>query len=339
MNILFRCDGSVEVGMGHVVRCLALADHLRDSYDCSVQFAMRQSELGINKVKESYPVLESNEKDFNYKEWLTDCIEKTKTNVLIMDMRDGLTRKELKSIKKKTGIEVITIDDPEEKRLEADLAFYPPVPQLKNMSWEGFKGELHIGWEYVILRKEFLKQYLKPKNTIPNVLISMGGTDEENMTEFVVNSLNQVNKKFKAIIIVGAGYPYLKQLEKYLKEVQYAFELHQNPKNIALVMSQVDFAIISFGQTAYELVPLNIPALYFCLTKDHEESAQLFNKERIGESLGFYFDIKYHNTVETVTNLLKEKEIIGEMSHRLQSINISNLDLITQFIIRDNIYV
>ena len=85
MNILFRCDGSVEIGMGHVVRCLALADHLRDSHDCSVWFAMRRSELGINKVKESYPVMLSNEKGFNYKEWLTDCIEKTNAKVLIME--------------------------------------------------------------------------------------------------------------------------------------------------------------------------------------------------------------------------------------------------------------
>ena len=51
--------------MGHVVRCLALADHLKENYGCSIQFAMRQSELGINKVKEFYPVLQSDERDFN----------------------------------------------------------------------------------------------------------------------------------------------------------------------------------------------------------------------------------------------------------------------------------
>jgi len=101
MNILFRCDGSVKIGMGHVVRCLALADHLKENHGCNIHFAMRQSELGMNKVKESYKVVDSNEESFNYVKWLSDCISNTKSDILIMDMRDGLKREELRSIKKK----------------------------------------------------------------------------------------------------------------------------------------------------------------------------------------------------------------------------------------------
>ena len=212
MNILFRCDGSVEVGMGHVVRCLALADHLKEIKDCSIHFAIRHSELGIKKVKETYPVIRSKEESFDYIKWLSDCIIRTNSNTLIMDIRDGLTREELKSIKKKTGIKVVTIDDPEDKRLEADLAFCPPVPQLEKLNWDGFGGELYVGWEYVLLRKEFLKQYPKPKNSIPNILVSMGATDGKNMTEFVINSLDRIIEKFKVRIIVGSGYPYQKKV-------------------------------------------------------------------------------------------------------------------------------
>ena len=101
MNILFRCDGSVKIGMGHVVRCLALADHLKEDHGCNINFAMRQSELGMNKVKESYKVVDSNEDSFHYVKWLSDCISNTKSDILIMDMRDGLKREELRYIKKK----------------------------------------------------------------------------------------------------------------------------------------------------------------------------------------------------------------------------------------------
>ena len=215
-NILFRCDGSIKIGMGHVIRCLALADHLKENHGCKIHFAMRKSELGINRVKKSYPVIEANEQSFDYVDWFFDCISQTQSKILIMDMRDGLTKEQLKLIKKKTGIKVVTIDDPEDKRLEADLAFYPPVPQLEKLNWDGFEGELYVGWEYVLLRKEFLKQYPKPKNSIPNILVSMGATDGKNMTEFVINSLDRIIEKFKVTIIVGSGYPYLKNLKKTL---------------------------------------------------------------------------------------------------------------------------
>lgn len=132
-TILFRCDGSVGIGMGHVVRCLALAEELQESHGCNIHFAMRKSELGINKVKETYPVLESNEKAFDYASWLKDCVKKTNAHILILNVRDGLRRQDLKQIKKKIGIKVVDIDDPEDKRLEADMAFYPPgSPDKKN---------------------------------------------------------------------------------------------------------------------------------------------------------------------------------------------------------------
>jgi UDP-2,4-diacetamido-2,4,6-trideoxy-beta-L-altropyranose hydrolase len=338
VNILFRCDGSVEIGMGHVIRCLALADHLKENHDCKINFAMRKSELGISKVKDSYPVLESNEESFNYVAWLTSCIDQSNAEILIMDMRDGLTKEQLQEIKKRTGIKVVTIDDPEDKRLEANLAFYSPIPQLEKMNWTKFKGDLYVGWEFVILRKEFLIKYPKSDNKKTNILVSMGGTDENNMMELVINSLRTINEIFKATIIVGSGYPYLEQLKKTLEEVHFEFELYQNPKNIAEVMSTTSCAIISFGQTAYELAALNIPALYLCLTNDHEDSAQLFVKEGIGKLLGIYSDVKHHEIVEAITHLLIENEVIEKMSNCAKSLNNSSLNKISQLILKERFY-
>lgn len=285
-NILFRCDGSNEIGMGHVVRCLALADELHAEFTCNVTFAMRQSELGIQKVRDSYPVIVAEKNDFNYELWLTNCIQETKANILILDMRDGLPRYASRNIKQITSVKVITIDDPEDKRLEADLAFYPPVPQVRELNWTDFKGNLYVGWEYVILRKEFLNPYPKPENDVPNILISMGATDPENMTVFVAEALAEIQMPFHAQIIVGNGYEHKEKLFEKLSRVNFPHQVLVNPPNIAELMSKSDLAIISFGQTAYELAALSIPAVYLCLTDDHCQSATVFEKEKMGVSLG-----------------------------------------------------
>jgi UDP-2,4-diacetamido-2,4,6-trideoxy-beta-L-altropyranose hydrolase len=326
MNVLFRCDGSVEVGMGHVVRCLALADFLKKNRKYSIYFAMRKSAIGINTVKESYPVFESNERFFNYEDWLSGCIKLANANILIMDMRDGLTRVELNRVKEKTQIKVITIDDPEDKRLEADLAFYPPVPQLKKTKWQGFNGELRIGWEYVILRKEFSQSFPKPNNDIANIFICMGGTDATNMTEYVINTLKDINKKFKAVVTVGSGYPYVQELRNTLNSLGYRYELHQNPDNLAAIMSKADFAIISFGQIAYELAALHIPAIYLCISDDHFESSKLFMNEGIGFSLGVFSKVKKYKLVGKVISNISNKDIVKDMSVRAANLKISDLN-------------
>ncbi|MBS83172.1 MAG: acylneuraminate cytidylyltransferase, partial [Gammaproteobacteria bacterium] len=157
MNILFRCDGSVDIGMGHISRCIALAEILKRKHNCNIIFAMRKSKLGIDYVKKNFIVESSQSIEFDYFEWLTNIINKNHIDILILDVRDGLTRDQLKKIKKKRNIKIVTIDDPEEKRLESDFAFYPPLPQLSEISWNKYQGNLYFGYEYIILKKEFSK--------------------------------------------------------------------------------------------------------------------------------------------------------------------------------------
>ncbi len=43
-RFLLRCDASSEMGMGHLVRCEALAEELICRHGCEVRFALRGSD-------------------------------------------------------------------------------------------------------------------------------------------------------------------------------------------------------------------------------------------------------------------------------------------------------
>jgi spore coat polysaccharide biosynthesis predicted glycosyltransferase SpsG len=317
MNILIRCDGSVEVGMGHIIRCLALANELRRSKGCKVTFAMRKSNLGIAKVLSSYPVLQSDETGgiFDYTNWLTGCIQKSSADMLILDVRDGLTFDMIKNLKETLGITITTIDDTEDKRQAADLAFYPPVPQVTEYEWNDFNGNLYSGWEYVIIRDCFFKDYARTKRSHPKILIMMGGTDPYDMTGFAVDCLNSIELSFSASIILGPGYSFTDRLEKKLLDVKFENEIYQNPENIAQSMADSDFAIMSFGVTAYELAALGVPMIILSLTEDHFKSASIFSDAGIGINIGIYKDVSESELEKETVRLMSESMHRKKMSN------------------------
>jgi UDP-2,4-diacetamido-2,4,6-trideoxy-beta-L-altropyranose hydrolase len=322
MNILFRCDGSFEIGMGHISRCLTLANYFSVE-NHSIYFAIRESKLAIDKVKKSYEVIKSNEKSFNYREWLSNCIESIKADLLIFDVRDEFDRVSLKKIKNEHKIKVITIDDPEDKRLEADFSFYPPVPQLKNIDTSQFSGKVFIGWEYVIVKNSFLKNYSKPNNSMITILITMGGSDSKDMTKFVIKSLNEIDMKFSVKLIVGPGYKFINRLNDELKKCSFHYDIFVDPKNIAEIMSSVDFAIVSFGVTAYELLAINIPSIYLCISDDHVESAKLFEELKVGISVGIFSNLTKHHLANIIIQLTNPS-ILRNMVHNSKLINMKN---------------
>lgn len=339
MDVLIRCDGDYEIGLGHVVRCLALADELTER-GCRVTFAMRVGPLGVARVEPRYPVLQAEQggKALDYEAWLRRCLEETAARVLILDVRDGLPRTVVERLRT-NGTLIVTIDDPEEKRLAADLAFYPPVPQVKEVDWSDFKGTLYTGWEYVILRKEFAAAHERPRNKTPKVLVTMGGSDPKGLTLKALKALKRVKGPLHIYIVIGSGFRQRKELDTLLEDTNHNFIIHENVQDMAALMAECDIAVASFGVTAYELAAVGTPAILLSLTKDHERSAQAFVDAQLVESLGLYLKVPLSSVSKSIGNLLNDRRkredmtkrttylMIGKGSQRISEIIIKSISM------------
>jgi spore coat polysaccharide biosynthesis predicted glycosyltransferase SpsG len=157
VGVLFRCDGGAALGMGHVSRCLALAAELRDRHRCAVTFAMRDANsagaAAVRTAGYDVTIVDGDERR-DYGAALEALIATQPAAAIVVDVRDALSRAALEAIRA-SGVRVVTIDDGSDRRLASDLAFYPPVPQVEEMDWTSFTGRRHVGWEWVLLRREF----------------------------------------------------------------------------------------------------------------------------------------------------------------------------------------
>ncbi|MBC7853323.1 MAG: acylneuraminate cytidylyltransferase, partial [Pirellulaceae bacterium] len=151
-SVCIRCDGAPDIGLGHIVRCLALADELRDGAGCGVHFLTRRGDVAWRMIESAGHTFSKPAGDEPDRAWISRELSERRPGALVMDFRDGLSPEAVWEWRRQ-GVVTATIDDPEDKRLACDLVFSPPVPQVRRLSWDGFTGELKVGWEWVLLRR------------------------------------------------------------------------------------------------------------------------------------------------------------------------------------------
>lgn len=315
LKVLVRCDGDVQLGMGHVVRCLALADELREMHGCGVSFAMMSGEPGKALVREAgFPIapppVGQEEED-----WLGALINERRPDIMLLDVRSELSPTRVRSWRE-GGILVATIDDPSERCRESDLAFYPPVPQVYEHDWNSYTGELHVGWEWVVLRHDFALAEPPAGHNPPRLLVTMGGSDPAGLTLLALRELDQLNESFETVVVLGPGFIHGAELDAFLAEAKRSYRIEIKVHDMAALMRQADLALASFGVTAYELAAVGVPAIYLCLTADHARSASKFVEDGIALSCGQYQECRPGLLAATVRSLLPESAERCEMGVR-----------------------
>jgi len=326
MRILIRCDATPEIGFGHVVRCLALANTMCEHHSWQVGFAMMKGEAGFTQVQaKGYAVHRAPSESLSGEEegsWLQQVVESTRPHALVLDVRTDLTTSAIQSIRE-SGVLIVTIDDPSGRRLAADMAFYPPVPQVEKMDWTGFTGKRYVGWEWVLLRPEFaqarekkLLELPRSENCPPRILVTMGGSDPAGLTLMALKAIEKLDGEFRVLVIVGGGFMHEASLGYWLATANRTYEICRDVTDMASLMVETDLAVVSFGMTAYELAVVGVPTLYLCLTDDHSVSATAFVMEGFGVSLGSYDKVSIEMLSENIADISTTRDRTAAINER-----------------------
>lgn len=282
-KIAIRCDGDEVTGMGHIRRCLSLASHLQQQ-GAEVNFVLSRFGKAANLIADAgylASVLGEGEDGF---EGLKSFVTEKKINYLVVDERVYLTHSNLIELKK-TNITIAVIDDLSDKRLAADLLFYPPIKQLEALAWDNFSGLTCVGWEWVILGNEFEQRFeFKEKdckiNPSRNVVVSLGSSDVCNLTTEVINELDKVAAPFEINVVINDLFKDFDFVKNSLKKpcFKHKVNVYVNPQSMKNLIEGSLFCIANFGVTAYEIASCGKFSLLLCSSEDHYLSAEIFEE-------------------------------------------------------------
>ncbi|KEH94440.1 UDP-2,4-diacetamido-2,4,6-trideoxy-beta-L-altropyranose hydrolase [Clostridium massiliodielmoense] len=267
MKILFRVDGGEEIGFGHIMRTLVLAKELSKNHE--VKYICLDSPKyikGIEKIKnENIDVIKIDKLNE------MEQIKNIESDFVVVDKYD-IQSEYLLDLKSK--FKVIYFDD------NADFNYYP-VDCIINqniyaseLNYNCLKDtKLLLGSRYTMLREEFRKNNpIKVKKNIQNVLITVGGSDDFNITEDIIVQLR--NLQIKLQIVIGNAFKFKTRLKKYESS---NIVLHENP-NMSEIMKKCDVAISTCGSTIYELCFLGIPTIGMVIADNQIKLGKYMNK-------------------------------------------------------------
>jgi UDP-2,4-diacetamido-2,4,6-trideoxy-beta-L-altropyranose hydrolase len=254
-TIVFRADGNAQIGWGHVMRSLALADMLKSDFDC--RFATRFVTPYLNtEIEKSGAVLHElplND-EAHFEAFMTML---TGQEVVVLDNYFFTTRHQ-QQIKQK-GCKLVCIDDLADKEFVADVIInHSPGALPQNYSAKP-SAKLCLGFDYLLLRKPFIEALANNQcgsNRQPSILISFGGSDPLNLTNKVVNEVLQSGFAGNITAVVSSQFSAKPQLYKQVEKSDGQLTVYENldATQLANLFCTHQTAIVPFSTMLFEAI-------------------------------------------------------------------------------------
>ena len=267
-KILIRADAGVEMGTGHVMRCLGLAQAWQDAGG-EAAFAMASSTSAIEKRLSAeglqvlaVPARAGTNEDANATAKL--ALDHAAEWIVADGYRFG---SEYQERVRTSGRRLLCIDDfGGSESYSADLVLNQNLNPVED--WyrkrEASTGLL-LGPRYALLRREFRAWQgwkREPSAGGSKVLITMGGSDPENVTLIAAQALRAAEVEgLEAAIVVGGSNPHFESIAEAVKDFPRKVRIERNAVNMAELMAWADIAVSAAGSTCWEMCMLGLPAI------------------------------------------------------------------------------
>lgn len=298
--VVFRVDASLEMGTGHLMRCLTLADSLRTrGHKCHficrehpghlIDYARQQ---GHRVYPLAYTSSAQTDAEPAHALWLgaTQAQDAALCAKLLLDIQphwlvvdhyalDAHWESELEPYYQK----LLVIDDLADRAHQCDVLLDQTLGRdpLDYHRWVPESCTLLCGAKFALLRPEFaeLRHYsLQRRQASPlrHLLVSMGGVDKNNATGQVLDALAAVElpDDFRITVVMGPSAPWIDPIRNQVAGMSVQTTLRSDVINMAQLIADSDLAIGAAGATSWERCCLGLPAIMVVLADNQQRVAQ-----------------------------------------------------------------
>jgi len=325
-NILVRADASPEIGTGHVMRCLALAQAWQEAGGNAV-FLMAEStpavrtRLASEKCEViSNPVLSGSADDAVT---TMECAERHDVAWVVVDSY-SLSAGYQEQVRS-GGRKLLCIDDGGEcdyyvadivlnQNLNASEKFYRRC---------GADTQLLLGPGFSLLRREFVpwrKWQRQISASARNVLVTLGGSTPTEIGVRVMESLGLVNiEDLRAVFVVGGSTLDVTPLESCAANFG-TITIRRDVSDMATLMSEADVAISAAGSTCWELCFLGLPSILLDVAANQTAVALELCRQECALYAGSASNISVAELARSVETLVRSRERRQSLSHRCRQL-------------------
>ncbi len=271
-GIVFRVDGSRELGLGHVSRCISLASAVSEmlsekGLEIPIDFVC-QSFPGAKKFLEGSEIGENmfwlNESDDGFDEF-RGVLRELDPYVVVTDI--NLTDRVEKYLETIHPAAHISLHEYNFSLLNGDRVIAPTIHPM-DPAPDATLGVTHFtGPEYVLISTDIIRireNAVSPQNPPKKVLVTMGGADPGGLTGKVLNAIRALNNpNIDWVVVLGpaSGQDKSKFMRDYPAHIKYLEGSEIGRAGFLAHVASSDAIITNGGTTLYETLALARPVI------------------------------------------------------------------------------
>ena len=325
-ELVIRADANRQIGTGHLMRCMALAQAWGEAGGEVAFVTARDGRPWLTLLQEEG--FETHEVSMSYPapgdwETLREVLSSVPNAWVILDGYhfDSAYHDLIRG----TGHRLLVIDDMGHlDRYAADVILNQNLhaTSLRYTCEPGCR--LLLGPQYVLLRQEFLERRGGQREIRPlggRILVTLGGVDPYNVTSRVLLALQALDREGVEIrAVVGQNNTHSENLKAISNRPAIPIEHIRDPDSMSALMAWADLAISAGGSTGWELAFMGVPSLVLIMSDNQVPIAEGLDAEGVARNLGWHDRLREDELVGAVVSLLGDGEKRARMAQRGQAL-------------------
>lgn len=178
--------------------------------------------------------------------------------------------------------------------------------------------KLLLGCNYTLLRREF-QQWALWKRQIPaianQILVTLGGSDPENVTARIVDGLIPLaDRRCSICIVAGRLNPNYQELKDLVKDTGERMYLSSHIDDMPEVISRCDLVVTAGGSTCYELAFMAAPFAVVAIAENQLGIAQGLAQHGACINLGWHHQLSAKQVSDVVNEMIENQALRSRLS-------------------------